>query len=365
MNSKLIQPWIVLERVEAAVQIEPALVVIGLALFSWIIYKLLLRDASASRHRNLQKLFLNLIAHLAIFATFFAIYAVLQRATESGATVSERMLSYIGLLAIIAGAIVFVKACRILLFEYLFLGHMKEGVPVLLVNIFTLILSIGIGAWIANEIFGIRLTPILATSAIFSLVLGLALQDTLGNLFAGVALQLDKPYEIGDWIEVLQSSGQKWVGKVHEITWRATTLIGLADEHLIIPNRVISQAEIANFTSSGAPIWRRHDFRLPFRADLLELRRTIREAMESVPTVRRSPEPLVNLVEVTESWVVARCAFAIDDYGKQWAIGTDVITAICKALDARDFPFPAARYELIPNGSGPGERTVVPFSAKT
>ena len=117
--------------------------------------------------------------------------------------------------------------------------------------------------WIGAEIFNIRLTPILATSAIFSLVLGLALQDTLGNLFAGVALQFDKPYEIGDWIEI-QSSGQKWIGQVYEISWRATVLIASTEESITVPNRIVAQAQIANYSTKYRPITRSQLFRLPF-----------------------------------------------------------------------------------------------------
>ena len=346
MNPKLNQPWISLERIESVVQIEPALIIVGLALVAWGIYKALLKTASPERHRNLQKLFINLAAHLVIFATFFVLYAVLQKALETTPFFSERGITYFGLLTIISGAAVFVKACRILLFEYLFLGHMKEGVPVLLVNIFTLLLSVGIGAWIANDLFGIRLTPILATSAIFSLVLGLALQDTLGNLFAGVALQLDKPYEIGDWIEVMQA-GQKWIGQVQEITWRATTLVGIFDENLIIPNRVISQAEIANFTSRRAPIWRNQTFRIPFQTDLLELRTLLKTAALTVHGVRAFPPPVILFPETSESWILTRCAYTIDDYGKQWTIGTDVNAAVITALKDAGLSIAAQRIQLI------------------
>jgi len=143
-------------------------------------------------------------------------YAVAQKSVDLGNT-QERIAAYLGLATLIAGAIVFVKVCRILLFEYLFIGHMKEGVPLLIVNLFTLVISIGIVGWFATELFGVKLGPLLATSAVFSLILGLALQDTLGNLFAGVALQLDKPYEIGDWIEV-NNGGATWVGQVEEIS---------------------------------------------------------------------------------------------------------------------------------------------------
>ena len=92
---------------------------------------------------------------------------------------------------------------------------MRAGVPVLLVNLFSLLLSAVIGFWMMTGIFEFNLAPLLATSAVFSIVLGLALQDTLGNLFAGVALQLDKPYEMGAAIEVTTSS-QKWVGQVRK-----------------------------------------------------------------------------------------------------------------------------------------------------
>ncbi|RYZ71516.1 MAG: mechanosensitive ion channel family protein [Proteobacteria bacterium] len=314
---------------------------------SWLIYKTLLKNASPTRHRNLRILFLNLIAHLSIFASFFAIYAIVQKTVESSPdSLSERLISYFGLLTLISGAIVFVKACRILLFEYLFIGHMKEGVPVLLVNLFTLILSIGIGAWIANDVFGIRLTPILATSAIFSLVLGLALQDTLGNLFAGVALQLDKPFEIDDWIEVMQS-GQKWVGQVQEITWRATTLTGLFDEHLIIPNRVISQAEIANFTSPNRPIWRSQTFRIPLGPHLEEIRLLLKEAMFEIKAIRQEPAPVINIPETTESWALFRCSYTIDDYGKQWSIGTEVSASIIRKLYECGHTIAAQRIHLV------------------
>ena len=150
---------------------------------------------------------------------------------------------------------------------------MRVAVPVLLVNLFTLLLSMVLGGWIVTDIFNVRLAPLLATSAIFSLVLGLALQDTLGNLFSGVAMQFDKPYEIGDWVEIQTGGTQKWVGQIEEISWRATVLIGFAEELITIPNRVISQSEISNFTRKGKPIIRSQVFRIAFGEDQVKVRR--------------------------------------------------------------------------------------------
>ena len=126
---------------------------------------------------------------------------------------------YIAMAAFVWGNVVFVKTCRLIVLQYLFLGSMRHGVPLLLVNIFSLILSIVLLFWGITHIFGVQVGPLLATSAAASVILGLAMQDTLGNLFAGISLQIDRSFEIGDWVEVV-SGIQKTTGQVREITWR-------------------------------------------------------------------------------------------------------------------------------------------------
>jgi small-conductance mechanosensitive channel len=230
---------------------------------------------------------------------------------------------------------------------------MREGVPLLIVNLFALLLSVGIAGWFATEIFGIRLGPVLATSAVFSLILGLALQDTLGNLFAGVALQLDKPYEIGDWIEVTQGAQQPWVGQVEEISWRATTMIGLFDELLVLPNRLMGTSEISNFSARGTPIWRSQAFRIPYAADLNTTKEIIARAVSKIDGVRTSPAPIVWIRETTESWLVFRCSYTIDDYSLQFKVGSNVITAVVDALKESGFAAAANRVQLVADNGAP------------
>jgi len=192
------------------------------------------------------------------------------------------------------------------------------------VNLFTLLLSMVVLGWIVTDIFSVRLAPLLATSACVSIVLGLALQDTLGNLFAGVALQFDKPYEIGDWIEV-QGPDQLLVGCVREISWRATVLMGWSDELITIPNRVMSQAEVSNFSTRHRPIVRRQTFRIPFEASVEDVKRRLAEAARGVTGVLDSPSPYVLIIETAESWVIYRLIYFVQDYGIQFAIGDKVI----------------------------------------
>ena len=82
------------------------------------------------------------------------------------------------------------------------------------------VLLYGVGAAVvANRWFGIELTLFLGTSAVVGAVVGLALQDSLGNLFAGIALHTEAPFRVGDWVKVGDRDG-----KVEQISWLATRL---------------------------------------------------------------------------------------------------------------------------------------------
>ncbi len=345
MRTKVSPPWIPLDRVDAILQLDPLLALVGLALASFLVYRLLLRKASPHRHTNLKRLFVNLLGHTALFLTLYLSYLGLRQAAIEPPESLNRITSYLGLLAIISGATVFVKTTRILVFEYLFLGHMREGVPLLLVNLSTLLMSMLIAAWIATEIFAIQLAPLLATSAVLSLVLGLALQDTLGNLFAGVAMQFDKPYGIGDWIEV-SSGTATWTGQVFEISWRATVLVGFGEELITIPNRVIAQAEISNFSLKTRPVLRRQIFRIAPEADSVRVKKALMDAIRRVDAVVAHPAPMVLVTETHESWIPYKLIYYVDDFGAQYLLADQIIDEVRAELKKEGIALATNRIQI-------------------
>lgn len=327
MTASAIAPLIPLKKIEEYIHFESLLLIIGLSVMAYLAYRFLLRGISEDRHRILGEHFRNLSLHLSCFLILFCgFYALFRFGGDSDSV--DKLRSYLGLAALLSAATIFVKIFRIFIYVYLFLSHMRVAVPVLLINLLTLLLYMVAAAWVATEIFNVRIAPLLATSAILSLVLGLALQDTLGNLFAGVALQFDKPYEIGDWIEV-QSTPIKWVGKVYEITWRATILKGFADETIVVPNRVMGQAEISNFSTNNTMILRNQMFRLPYGVDIEKVKGILVGAIKPMEAVNA---PLVILTEMTDSWVIFKLLYLIQDYGAQFLIGDDVISRCLTAL---------------------------------
>jgi len=344
MQLRISATWLPVDKIYATVQFEPALIILSLSLLAWAIYKVLLRKVSKERHKNLRGHFSNLFVHILFSTAFFVAFWLLQWTTPFVG--SYRIGAYLGLVAMIWGLGVFVKTCRIFAFEYLFLKHMREGVPLLLVNLISLLLSGVIGAWLLTDIFEIRLLPVLATSAIFSIVLGLALQDTLGNLFAGVALQFDKPFDLGDWIEV-QNGSQKWIGQVMEVSWRATVLLGFLDEVQTVPNRVIAQSQISNYSAKTQPVIRTQTFRVGYDTPVERVKTALLQAAAQVSGVRHDPSPLVLITENTESWLLYKLIYYVDDFGAQYVIGDRVIAQALKSLEESKVKVATQKIQLV------------------
>jgi len=288
----------------------------------YLFYKFFLRKISEARHANLK----NLFRELSVTYVLFGVLWNLQHWILKKWFFLDSFYPYFGVATLVFGAILFVRAVKILVFEYLFLKNMRSGVPVLLVNLVTLILSIFIVAWLSTSVFGVRWAPLLATSAIVSVVMGLALQDTLGNLFAGVALQFDKPYEIGDWIEVHSSeTAEIFIGEVHEITWRATVLWGLLDEVLVLPNRMVSQSEVANFSARKKPIYRALTIFLDVNADDEKVKQMFIRVLKETPGVLQTAAHFVMLRDLNEKGAHWRISYPIANFGKQYLVVDEIL----------------------------------------
>ncbi len=327
-----VNSWIPLQRIETIIQAELLFLVLALALSSWLFYRLFLKGISPSRHHNLGKLFKNVLIHSANLLAFSICFWMLRLLPDAGTAIG-RLIPYLGLLALTWGCIVLIKTMRIATFEYLFLQNMKSGVPVLIVNILTLIFSLLLCTWVLSGVFDFKLAPLLATSAIFSIVLGLALQETLGNLMAGVAMQFDKPYEIGDWIEV-SNGPQKWVGQVYEISWRATMLVALGDEWISVPNRNMAASQVLNFSAKVRPFTRSHFLHLPFGSDLKKAEKIMLDSATTTPGVSRHPKPLALITDTTGSYIIYKLIYYVEDYGRQMLIADELLHKVLVGLEA-------------------------------
>src|SRR2546421_5337680 len=128
-------------------------------------------------------------------------------------------------------------AARVLnafLFDFAFRIRRGYEAPTLVRNIFTLILFAIVFVIIFNKVYNeVNLGALFTTSAIFGVIIGLALQDTLGNFFSGISLHADRPFQVGDVIVVGQ---QKHTGVVEGITWRAIKIRTFQNHVVLVSN---------------------------------------------------------------------------------------------------------------------------------
>ncbi|QIY81452.1 mechanosensitive ion channel family protein [Chromobacterium violaceum] len=164
--------------------------------------------------------------------------------TESGQWVRQ--------VAVVVLGLAMIRLWAMLLFRLL-LPVMRIHPPRILEEILVVLGYIGWGL-VLLRLAGLDLSHIVTTSAVITAVLAFAMQDTLGNILAGLSLQVDNSVDIGDWIK----SGDL-VGKVVEINWRATTLETRNWETVVIPNSMLMKNHFAILGKRhGCPLqWRR------------------------------------------------------------------------------------------------------------
>ncbi|HEX7623667.1 MAG TPA: mechanosensitive ion channel domain-containing protein, partial [Anaeromyxobacteraceae bacterium] len=133
----------------------------------------------------------------------------------------------------------------------------------------------------------IDLTAVLASSAVISLVLGLALQETLGNLFAGLSLQAERPFGEGDWVKI-----GDYQGKVVEIGWRATKLLTGSGEGLTIPNNAVAKGAVLNLSRRGS-VMRKVTLALSYDVPPNALKDAALTVLRAHPRIVDEPAPLV------------------------------------------------------------------------
>ena len=193
----------------------------------------------------------------------------------------------------------------------------------------------------------------LTTSAVGAVVAGFALQDTLGNLVSGLAIQVEKPFRLGHWIRLAE-----WEGEVSEITWRAVKVRTRDGNEVIIPNGELAKSALVNYSEPASPT----RIYVEVGASYEDAPNTVREvmlgAMRREPLVLKIPAPHVHLVEFAGSSVNYRAYFWIERLPQDEEARDRVRTAIYYAFKRHgiSIPFPIqVQYNAETPASGPSD----------
>lgn len=338
----------VIQKILFFIQYEAFLFLWGVLAISFLFYRFLLKEISTKRHMNLKNRFKSTLIFLSLSSLLTLSEWALRSSSEWLPLIKTSQ--YIAFFALVMAATTLVKVAQITIYLVLFYKNISQGIPRLIANLFTVMFSIFVISIIASEVFSIHLTAMLATSAVFSLVLGLALQDTLGNLFSGVAMQIGQPFKIGDWVEIA-SENRKWLGQIQEITWRSTFLVNFSDETIMIPNKTIAQSQITIFSNQQKPNRESQTFRIDFHQDIGLARQTLHDVVAQTPGVMQEPGPRVLLIETTESWIVMKVFYSVNDFSMKYRVADAIIENVISSFFKNKINLASSKISLISGSS--------------
>ncbi len=186
------------------------------------------------------------------------------------------------------------------------------GTPKILRDVLDFVLYVVAAIPILKTQLDIDLTSLLATSAILSVVLGLALQESLGNVFSGLALQLERPFRAGDWI----SAGEH-EGRVVHVAWRATRIETFRSEEVTVPNSNLAKQPVRNYTRGGQPVALDLEVGVSYATPPNVVREEVVSALADVPLILKTPAPVCLVSRFADSAVTYLVRFYIADYRSQ------------------------------------------------
>jgi small-conductance mechanosensitive channel len=200
-------------------------------------------------------------------------------------------------------------------------------------------------------VFDAPVGTLIATSGVFAIILGLALQSTLADVFSGIALNLSRPYGIGDWLVL----GSGIEGRVVETNWRATHLLSGANDLIIVPNSDLAKARLTNMsspeTSHGASMKVRF---LPttMPAAMAEVMRSV---LLSSDTILSTPEPSVQVTGLDAGAVELELSFRVAELGATGRAKSEIYDLIWRHAKAAGLCLSPAAEAPVAASAGPEE----------
>ncbi len=216
-----------------------------------------------------------------------------------------------------------------------------------LLNKFSGIVIFAIAILLALDVLGINVVPFVAGAGIVGIAVGFAAKDTLSNLIAGVLLIMDRPFEIGDRVEVWTSpQGSSTWGDVIDIGLRATKIRTTDNIVIIIPNNEIMKRDIVNYTTISSDIRVRIPIGVSYDTDIKKAKSVILEVAKTAEWVLKHPPPRVVVRQFGESSVDLELRVWIKDARKRMDTISYMTDNVKQAFDREGIEIPYPKRDI-------------------
>jgi small-conductance mechanosensitive channel/CRP-like cAMP-binding protein len=257
---------------------------------------------------------------------------------ETTASLLENFFHIIRIVLWMALVISVVRFLTYLIFGGAFRGAGQTEISSLLRTVLSIVIYIVAFFIIFQSQYpGVQLAPLFTGSAILGIVVGLALQDTLGNLFAGIALQADQPFQVGDVIAISNRGG----GIVESVSWRGVKIRTFQNKLLVISNAVLGKEtiEVAPKDNLNARIV---FFNTLYTNSPAKTAQIVREAVRMVDNVSQKIRPVVRIRNLGDNGLDWEVKYWIEDYKRYNDTDADIRQRIWYAFQREkiNFAFP-------------------------
>ena len=197
---------------------------------------------------------------------------------------------------------------------------------------------IGIIVFVYEQSF----TSLLAASGMIAMIIGLAIQINISNVFSGIVINMERPFRIGDWVKI----GQFEEGEIIDINWRATRIKARNGCMTSIPNSIAAESAILNFYYPDEVYWLWPTVYVHPRHPPARVKKILLDALLSSDIILKDPKPVVIFTSINEWAACYWIAFCADDYGNKYFILEEVWTRVWFHLSRADISPAVMRQEI-------------------
>lgn len=195
-----------------------------------------------------------------------------------------------------------------------------------------------VGLLFILPVWGIQIGPLLTSLGIAGIAIAFALQSTLGNIFGGMSIILDKSIKVGDKIKIDNDT----MGTVVDVGLRSTKIKTWDNEIITIPNGKLADSKILNFIQPDPSVRVVIDFGVEYGSDTSKVKKIALETIKKIPNVLREPEPKVLLAEMGDFSLKFKLLFWVNTFDVKFdtkALATEEIyNALIKGGIGIPFP---------------------------
>jgi small-conductance mechanosensitive channel/CRP-like cAMP-binding protein len=214
---------------------------------------------------------------------------------------------------------------------------------------------------VLRSTLNINLASLVATSAVLTAIVGLALQDVLSNLFSGLVLELEQSFTPGDWVRV-----GTFEGVIIETRWRTTKMRTRANEMVTLPNASLSKEAVVNYSRPDAHLAEIVRFEADYDTPPNVAKEAALGVLEAEPAVTRTPPPEVRLERYAESGIGYALRYWITEFSEAERIRSRIMTNLWYALRRHSVRIPfAVRDVYLYRGQQSARTAAVPDPVST